>query len=30
MIALSLDVTGEQLDGFCAFVERWVADPLRP
>ncbi len=30
MIALSLDVTGEQLDGFCAFVERWVADPLGP
>ena len=28
MIALSLDVADDQLDEFCQFVERWVADPL--
>ena len=30
MIALSLDVTADQLDGFTAAVERWVANPLDP
>jgi glutamate-1-semialdehyde 2,1-aminomutase len=30
MIALSLDVTDDQLDDFAAAVERWVAHPLDP
>ena len=28
MIALSLEVTEEQIEAFCAHIDRWAADPL--
>ena len=28
MIALSLEVTGQQIEDFCAHIDRWAADPL--